>query len=440
MSKSNKQILSVIIAITCVLAYQIFSVSSIFKGLNSDADEAYESGYTSYVNAYVIPGDIVDSNLDYISYSDSDGERTCLQSYSLLVGYNSLSYGYYGLMYTYEQYLLYTYDEDNKGCTMVLTTDNDLQNLCYELLGDEVGSIIVLENSTGAILRLASREEVEFDSNNMSFESQAYYNAIDGYWLLNGVSESNAPGSVFKIITAAAAIEAGQEDFIYYDTGVYTTSVGYGITNFGDYAYGSLSLASAFAKSSNTYFSALGVEIGGEAIEEMASNFLLSETIELDFTTITSTFNIDYDDDFSITQTAIGQGEVAVSPMNIAMIVQAIANEGLMMTPYLIDEIYLGSKTLLESEPTELTQAVSSETANAVADIMIANGINNYGYSDGSVGIKSGTAELTDDGSINCIYLIRFTADYTILINQSSTTATSSSLKDDLATIIDYLV
>lgn len=418
--------------------YQLILISGVLVGLDEYADTSKEAALEKAYRESVIEGDIVDCNMANITEATELGEEAICyfpEAYGMLVGYNSLVYGEYGLRSTYEEYLFYE-TKDQKGATIQLTTDNNLQVFCYNLL-EQAGSVTILNNQTGEVMAFASREDVEIDVNNINYDTLNEYNSYEGFWLVNGITEKSAPGSTFKMIIAASAFENELADFVVNDTGAYTTSTGEVINNYNSNAYGTIGITEAFRYSSNVYFSALGVELGGIELEDIASRFLIGETIELDFTTLESSFDLYNGSEFLIAQTAFGQGMTEITPFHLAMITQSIVSEGVMMQPYIIGEIFLEDKVLVEGEKEILATPISESVANRVKELMVYTAQNAYGIDVDGVGLKTGTAELGN--GYNQVYVVGFTNEYSICITYNETEYTSAILVDEFVEIVDYL-
>ena len=306
-------------------------------------------------------------------------------------------------------------NQENKGGSVQLTLDPAAQQAAYDglaSLGDNVqGSVVALEPATGKILAMVSLPT--FDPNKLASHdltevSTTYdrLNTDEAEPLLNrAIQTTLPPGSTFKIVTAAAAIESGNYTFDSMVPGGSTyrlpqTSGESGvIDNEGrDCGTDKIPFAQAMENSCNTTFAALAVELGAEAMTKQAEAF---------------GFNSDYLDDigpqalsnFPIEmnppetgQSGIGQFEVRSTPLQMAMVAAAIANNGVVMKPYLVDEVQSADLQVLEkAEGSDLSQAVSSATAADVTQLMVSTVDNGTASPAAIPGVdvagKTGTAQ-----------------------------------------------
>lgn len=384
-----------------------------------------------------------------VTYVLEDGSVLCsdTDAYGFLAGYVTPDFddltvtGYsYGLRYKLSDYLFRDCGEGN-GCDIRLTIDGGLQKYCTTLLRSRgyTGSVIVMDNSTGALRCFASVDAAgPFDVN--GFSGIEEWNNTPGYWIRKGDGDcTDAPGSTFKVITSCAAIEAGLKDFTYEDDGTYRCGE-LEINNALGYSYGKLDMERALSRSVNTYYAALGTAVGTARMQDMANRFLLGTDIPLDFTTVTTSFSADGPE--SLALASFGQGNTEVSPLYMCMVAGTIANGGKMLRPYMIDEITnsKNGKIMYSGHKEILTEPVSKSTAKKVASYMKTTA-EYYGFEkDGkyTVHCKTGTAELT--GS-NKTYIICFTDEYSFVIARNKTVngEFGSQLVPMAEAVLDYL-
>ena len=309
-------------------------------------------------------------------------------------------------------------NKSGKGGNVVLTLDREAQDAAYEgidaLPGDVQASVVALEPSTGKILAMVSLPS--FDPNKLASHD---FTAVDQTYdalnqdpkepLLNrAIQTTLPPGSTFKLVTAAAAIESGNYDAQSEVPGGPTyqlpqTTGSSGLIDNGGRSCGTdkIPFTQALAQSCNTTFAQLGVELGGEALREQAEKFGFNNHYLDDIgPQAVSRFPEDATEP-EAGQSAIGQFEVQASPLQMAMVVAGIANQGVVMRPYLVDSIQSAElETLKQTEPDELSQAISAETADQVTQLMVEtveNGTASPGAVPGvTVGGKTGTAQSGD--------------------------------------------
>ncbi|QCB92201.1 peptidoglycan D,D-transpeptidase FtsI family protein [Cellulomonas shaoxiangyii] len=296
-----------------------------------------------------------------------------------------------------------------EGAAVETTIVPAAQQAASTALGDQEGAVAAIEPSTGRILALYSTPG--FDPNALAVhstsEASARYaelEAAPGNPLRSKATQERfAPGSTFKLVTAAAALESGAYTA---DTPVpspneltlpQTTAT---IGNFGGSSCGGeqVSLADALRVSCNTAFASLGLTLGEDALQEQAERFGFDRgEMTVPIQVVESVFPTDLDPP-SLAQTAIGQRDVAATPLQVAMISAAIANGGRLMQPYLVDTVRAADLTVVSTtEPEELSTAVSPETAGALTQMMRGVVDSGTGRSAQIPGVqvagKTGTAE-----------------------------------------------
>ena len=296
---------------------------------------------------------------------------------------------------------------------VMLTIEPQLQQEAVRLLDGNTGAVVVLEPSTGAVLALASYPAV--DPVPLAAVNQAQVQAARIAWdallddpdrpLVRRATEGlYPPGSTFKVVTAAVAIESGvaAPDTTYEDDGSLEID-GHLIVeaNRPDETRAQWSLMEAFAYSLNVVFAQVGLQVGRHELEEGAGAFGIGRSVSFD--EHVSAGQIASDDDFLASQaaladTAFGQGELLVTPLHMAMVSSAVANDGVMMRPYLVASLRDrtgGTVSTIEPEP--LRAVIGQQTANTLQGMMV-NAVE-WGYAGAAllpgyrVGGKTGTAE-----------------------------------------------
>jgi peptidoglycan glycosyltransferase len=296
------------------------------------------------------------------------------------------------------------------GASVELTIDEEVQQVAWDALGSMKGAVVAIEPSTGRILALVSKSG--FDANLLSThntaDASANYKKLltdKNSPLINRAIGGNlyAPGSVFKLIVAAAAFESGNYSpqsklpnppkYILPGT---TTA----ITNSGEGKCGgakTVSIATALKLSCNVPFAQLGIELGQSAIAQQAKAFGFGESLSIPLKSSASVYPENLDD-AQTGLTAFGQFDVRVTPLQMAMVSAAIANGGVEMKPYMVDQIFTSNLTLLEEGvPTELRRSITTSTAERIKQMMIAavsSGVSSNAKIPGvKVAGKTGTAE-----------------------------------------------
>ena len=270
------------------------------------------------------------------------------------------------------------------------------------------GSVVALEPSTGKILAMVSSPS--YDPNQLAThdteqQGQAWQQLRDdpSSPLTNrAISERYPPGSTFKVITTAAALQAGiseNEQFTAAPRIPLPNSTDT-LENYGGAPCGNAPkapLREAFERSCNTAFVELGIRLGGDALRNAADAFGFDTApapipLEVAESTVGSMI-----DAAAVGMSSMGQKDVAVTPLQNAMVAAAIANDGVLMQPYLVDR--LEGPDLAEisnTAPAELRRAVSPQVAAKLSDLMVA--AEKFTQQDGAIpGVqiasKTGTAE-----------------------------------------------
>jgi len=344
------------------------------------------------------------------------------EKYSSLTGYYSLFQGRNGL----ENFLDPSLRGDNSaqyfeqlnalfsgnpvtGASVALTIDENIQQIAWDALGNKKGAVIVMEPSTGKILALVSKPG--FDANLLSTHdvsaAGANYQKLitdKGAPLINrAVDGLYAPGSVFKLVVAAAAFESGKytPDSLLPNQRQYTLpGTSTVITNSGESNCGgakTVSIATALKLSCNIPFAQLGVALGQDAIAKQAAAFGFGDSITIPLKSTPSVYPTGLDE-AQTAMTAFGQFDVRVTPLQMMMVTSAIANGGVEMKPYLVDQIFTSNLTLLEQgKPTEIGRSISTSTAESLKSMMVkavSSGVSSNARIPGvQVAGKTGTAQ-----------------------------------------------
>ncbi|SDH84995.1 peptidoglycan glycosyltransferase [Sinosporangium album] len=304
--------------------------------------------------------------------------------------------------------------EASKGANVDLTIMPKAQEAAHKALSQsgKRGAVVALDPKTGAILAMVSLPT--FDPNPLSkpdrSEVNEAYKAIEkraGGPLLNrAINQSYAPGSTFKVVTAAAFLEddesRGAQTQVSAPTVLKLPNTSVGLPNSGGAACGSgtVSLVYALEVSCNTPFGQIGMDLGYDALNEQTQKFGAGEDLEIPMSVSKSTIGKE-EDKAAIAKTSIGQQSNQMTPMQMAMVAAGIANNGVVMKPYLVKEIADSEGTEIEkADPEEFTTAVTEETSRKLREMMVSvvnNGTAKLAQIPGvAVGGKTGTAETAD--------------------------------------------
>ena len=275
-----------------------------------------------------------------------------------------------------------------KGGSVSLTVDPKAQTAAYDGLRDlgknVEGSVVALEPSTGKVLAMVSSPTYNpnrLASHDFSAEKRAYerLNGTETRPLLNrGIQEVYPPGSTFKLVTAAAALASGQytpDTSVKGGTSLDLPQTSTDLVNDGGSNCGGdrITLTQALEVSCNVSFGDIGLRLGDDALREQAEKFGFGQTYLNDLNgQVNSRFPEDPDDP-QVALSAIGQFDVASTPLQMAMVVAGIANGGTLMRPYVVDEVQAPDLSRLDKTIPEAfrSNAVSSAVARDLTQMMI---------------------------------------------------------------------
>ena len=299
---------------------------------------------------------------------------------------------------------------DPSGGNVVLTIDPAVQQAAYDALTTRnfAGSVVALRPQTGEILAMVSTPS--FDPNALASHSSEDQTAAwtrltkaDPPVLSNrAIAETYPPGSTFKLIDTAAALQAGftPDSQLTAAPEITLQNTNTNLENFAHTPCGTgptASLRDALARSCNTAFADLSAQLGEDKIRQQAEKFGIGSAPPPVPMPVTPSTLGDIPDVASLQQSAIGQRDVRFTPLQNAMIVATIANGGQLMAPYLVRQIQSPTLDVLdETQPDRLGQAVPADVARTITDLMI--GAENRTQGGGKItgvqiAAKTGTAE-----------------------------------------------
>ncbi|MFE7775523.1 peptidoglycan D,D-transpeptidase FtsI family protein [Streptomyces sp. NPDC057445] len=296
--------------------------------------------------------------------------------------------------------------DKKKGGNVVTTLNGKAQKAAYEGLGDKKGAVAAIDPRTGRILALASTPS--YDPSTFAGYSRkdekawlALEKDKDKPKLNRALRETYPPGSTFKVVTAAAALEHGVVSDINAPTDTpepykIPLSTRPMINQHGGCEKASLN--KALEISCNSVFANLGDKVTRDKMVETAEKFGFNNP-EID-TPVRASASV-YDknmDRGGNAQSSIGQFNTATTPLQMAMVTAAIANDGKLMKPYMIDRLESPNLDELErTEPEEMSRPLSEENAQRLQQMMenvVENGTGTNAKIDGAkVGGKTGTAQ-----------------------------------------------
>jgi peptidoglycan glycosyltransferase len=302
------------------------------------------------------------------------------------------------------------------GGSVSLTIDMELQQAAADMLSGSNGAVVLIDVQTGAILAMASAPAIEPNSlvavNRDETEDAArYWDLLTSDPDLPLIPRATvglyAPGSTFKTITAAAAIDSGLADpeTIYEDDGSLEIDGRILVeNNRPDDSIDEWTLREGLMWSLNVVYAQVGLELGADELERYAAGFGFGADLPIDLPTSESQLASNestLEDPNALADTAFGQGELLVSPLHMALVATAFANEGQIMRPYVAEETSAADGDVIErAEPGVWRSPISAETAGDVQAMMVdavESGLIQAAQIPGLVvGGKTGTAEVTD--------------------------------------------
>ena len=204
------------------------------------------------------------------------------------------------------------------------------------------------------------------------------------------------PGSTYKVITSSLILENGLELEMVSDTDGKIHLGDKDISNDGGKIYGETDLQKGFVKSSNVYYASMGSRIDKKLHDDVAKRFMFGEKTNFDFPYNKSKFETGSGElDRAIS--SIGQGKTLSTPLHLALVASAIANDGYMPKPYIVSKVSDDHKTIYKTSPTNISQPISSSVAQSIKDLMYETVRSGTGTAAAISGIKvcgkTGTAE-----------------------------------------------
>lgn len=344
--------------------------------------------------------------------------------YSHITGYYSFTYGAGGGIEGAEDALLSGSSDklfyrrvtdiltgkEQSGASLELTINAKAQAAADKALGDQRGAVVALDPKTGAILAMVSHPAYDPSvlSSHDTAKVQAAWkelNADKSRPMVNRAIAGNLypPGSTFKIVTAAAALESGKFTEESSIPGPATLDLPLTTTNLPNDFPGAcgpnnrVTLTRALEISCNTAFGWLGMELGADEFRSQAAKFGIGDRISVPMTVTPSSVPAELNAP-QLAQSAIGQYDVRMTPLQVAMISAGVANNGIVMKPYLVGKVTSSDlETIDEASPEQMSQAVSADTAGALTRMMqkvVESGTGTAAQISGvSVAGKTGTAQ-----------------------------------------------
>ena len=237
------------------------------------------------------------------------------------------------------------------GNNVVTTLDVQLQKAAYLAMENNKGAIVVMEPSTGRILAMVSKPDYNPNDAIDQWETWLSYSSNDSVLFNRATQGLYPPGSTFKMLTALQYVRENPDYESYrYSCKGSTDVMGSVIHCYNSTAHGYETLSTAFANSCNSAFSNMGLDVDGDAFNSLCNDFLFNQDIPLSIETSRSSFTMKGNSSVGEKmQTAIGQGETLVTPLHMLLITSAIANDGILMKPYVAKRCLLSADAIITS-------------------------------------------------------------------------------------------
>lgn len=417
--------------VVALMFISLFASSTIIQFMQADSLAAKPGNRRTLLDSYSRErGSILVDGTAVAESEPTDDDLKYLRKYTqgplyaAMTGYFSFTYGAgRGIERSYDSLLSGTSDElfyrrlgdlvtgkPVQGASVQTTIDPAAQRAAWDALGNQRGAVIAIEPKTGKILAMVSKPSYDpnllagHDLREVSRNWQRLNSAKDKPMVnraLNG--DLYPPGSTFKLVTAAAALESGKytaQSELPAPARLDLPQTSATLPNVDGRPCGPndrTNMEHAIEISCNTYFGRLGMDLGDEAIRAQAGKFGYGSSVEVPMTSTPSTFPSSLNKP-QTAQSAIGQYDVRSTPLQVAMISAAIANGGVTMKPYLMDSVRDSDLSVISStDPRQQSRPISGQTASTLNQMMqkvVSDGSGRRAQIPGmKVAGKTGTAQ-----------------------------------------------
>lgn len=422
---------------TALFAVLIGNITYIQVIKASEYQDMPSNNHTINKARFIKRGSIITADGLTLAESIQQADGTYARSYpngnlaAHVVGYYSQQYGTMGIENTQNDTLTGSKDYSSwqnalnslagisePGNSVQLTIDSRIQRAAEQALAGRVGAIVALDPRSGAVLAWASAPT--FDNTNIqaTIEAANASGGADTSMYDRATLALYTPGSTFKVLTLASALENGLATLdTTYDSPGRMEIGGADVVSIGERGHGKISLAKAFALSSNTVFGQVADGLGAEKLVATARAFGYGQQLGLDFTTAASVMpNPEEMTEWELAWAGagqpVGQGHTPgpqATVMQNALMAATIANNGIAMNPYVVSQILAPDGTVLKTtRGHSLGQAVGSGTAEQVKQAMLDVVQNGTGSAAAIAGVKvagkTGTAE-TNNANANSTFV-----------------------------------
>ncbi len=391
----------------------------IYRESDTYRNNPYNSRRQQLFSSRYIRGSILSSDGKTLAETvvDEDGNETRRypygEMYAHVVGYStrgntgveSLASSYLLNAHTNPALQIYNELREEKllGDSVRTTLRSDLQEAAYEALGDRNGAVVALDPRTGEILAMVSKPDYDPNEINEIWDELVDEENTHSNLVNRATQGQYPPGSTFKILMLLEYIRENPdtyEDFSFDCDSVYEVGE-YAIQCSHQISHGHENLKEAFANSCNGAFASLGQTLDFSRLYDLCQDFGFNQSLPTDLLNNASSYVLkDASSLWDVLQTSIGQGKTTVSPLHNAMIAAAVANGGVMMKPYVLEQVETAEGSVVSRfRSQEYRRVMSAEEASVLQEYMravVTDGTGNRAEGDGyQVAGKTGSAEFS---------------------------------------------
>lgn len=297
---------------------------------------------------------------------------------------------------------VYSYSGNGQA---TLTLSGKLQTTALEAMGDYKGTLAIYNYKTGEILCAISTPT--YDPDDIPDIDNDNTGSYDGVYVNRFTQSVYIPGSIFKIITTAAALEEIPD--IREQTFTCTGSRTYGVDSVTcERAHGTLDFKSAMAQSCNCAYAAIADQLGADALRKYVDKYEITESLSFDgITTATGNFDVSNAAPVQVAWSAIGQHKDQVNPARFLTFLGAIANGGVAAEPHLVEQVSCGNDVTYSAKTVKSNCIMSKSVAEELQTMMRNNVVEKYGvenFPDVTICAKSGTGEVGGEQAPNAMF------------------------------------
>ena len=404
----------------------------------SGADDVINSNYNkrqTLLESRIVRGDILSSEGNVLATTKSDGDGGYYRTYPYrntfahIVGYST--HGVLGVE-AMENYTLLTCDGNiatrisndlagrkNHGDNVHTTLNTKMQEAAYDAMDDRKGAVVAMNVKTGEILCVISKPD--FDPNEVIGRWDRLNEEAGESPLLNrAFLGSYPPGSTFKIVTALEYLkehDGNVSDYGFECKGSFEYK-GSVINCFNETSHGWINFDDSFALSCNSSFANISSQLDKKKFASTLDGLMFNEKLPLPFKYSMAYSDIGADSSTDdLLQTGIGQGRTLISPVHMLMITSSIANDGILMKPYVISRIEnADGGTIKKTKAREYGRIIDEDHAKSLQKMMrevVVNGTGRRAFdTDGyTISGKTGSAEYSSDKSLSHAWFTGFAGE-----------------------------